>query len=91
MKIITLPPQYARLNGVARVLAAFIAHLHTEASPKRKKFDPKQVCRLVMLAGVDLGSLTTPEGDALLAELLAEARRVEEERCPQPRRKGGAV
>lgn len=84
MRIIHHPPHHAQLNAVARVLCAFVAHLHGESS---KGFDPRDCARLVLLAGVDLGTLITPEGDELLAELLAHAKRVDADR----RQMGGAA
>lgn len=85
-RVIVLPAHVAALQGAGRVLAAVLARLYREARPG-EPFDPKSAARVLLLSGVDLGSLTSAEGDALFAELVDRAYNV------SPRRwvKGGAA
>lgn len=84
-RIVTIGPS-ANVYAVARVLASFVAHLDAEA---RGKFDAAAAARLLMVAHVDQGTLITPEGDALLSELLGHLTRVQSARTPTA--KGGAA
>ncbi len=89
MRVITFPPEPARLNGVARVLAAFVSHLYQTASGNPKP-DARQVARTLLLGAVPLGTFTTTDGDALLSALLDMAKEAEAQRST-PDLKGGAA
>lgn len=85
MRIIQHPPHHAQLNTIARALAAFVARLDAEA---RGRFDARKAARLILLANADsFEALTSADGDELLGELLAHAKRVAAERAE----KGGAA
>ena len=85
-RVIVLPAHVAALQGAGRVLAAIIAKLYREARPDAE-FDPQQAARVLLLSGVDLGSLTSADGDALFAELVQRAYSV----SPRKWVKGGAA
>lgn len=84
-RIISYPPHVADLQAVARVACSYVAHLHAEASGT---IDAKAAARLLLLDSVNAGALITPEGDALLSELLAHLGRVQSARVMA---KGGAA
>lgn len=77
----TLPTPHR--STVGRILAAFVAKLYRDANNGQPE-DVEAVARTILLANVDLGCMTTVDGDALFGALLDLAHET------QAKREGGA-